>query len=481
MTESSRRHFLAAMTAGGLFFAQRGAYAQALTLTPAQTEGPYYPDRLPLDQDNDLLIINDAITPATGTPAWLSGRILDRSGNPVRNALVEIWQADNVGSYIHSQGALNGRRDSNFQGYGRFQTASDGAYLFRTIKPGLYTGRSRHVHAKVTLPGGQSLTTQLYVEGETGNDSVLSGVPAAQRASVVKAWVALPSSAVGALAVGWDVVMNFTPSDTPAATRPSLISMAGVLHGATLRAGAASGSWVTLQGTALSASTRVWREADIVNGRLPQSLDGVSVRINNQPASVYYVNPTQINVLAPETVADASVPVTVTNANGTSDTVTVDFRRISPGLFQLADENAAAARNDGTLIGPPDLISGATTVPANPGEAILLFGTGFGPTSPASDPSRVIDAPLPTATPVRVQIHHEQVPVASAALVSPGVYQFNITVPDFPDGDYPVVAEVGGVRTVKFVKLRIARQTTAANAPTPGSFRVAELMKHVVG
>jgi protocatechuate 3,4-dioxygenase beta subunit len=177
MTESNRRHFLKALAAGGLFFTERGAFAQALTLTPAQTEGPYYPDRLPLDQDNDLLINNDSITPGVGTVAWLSGRILDRSGNPVRNALVEIWQADNVGSYIHSQGALNGRRDSNFQGYGRFQTASDGAYLFRTIKPGLYTGRSRHVHAKVTLPGGVSLTTQLYVEGETGNDSVLTACP----------------------------------------------------------------------------------------------------------------------------------------------------------------------------------------------------------------------------------------------------------------------------------------------------------------
>lgn len=81
------------MAAGGLFFTQRGAYAQALVLTPAQTEGPYYPNNLPLDQDNDLLIINDNITPATGTVAWISGRVLDKNGQPVRNALIEIWQA----------------------------------------------------------------------------------------------------------------------------------------------------------------------------------------------------------------------------------------------------------------------------------------------------------------------------------------------------------------------------------------------------
>src|SRR5689334_14757126 len=90
------------------------------------TEGPFYPDHLPLDTDNDLLIINDSITPAVGEVTHLSGRILDVGGEPVRNALVEIWQVDGRGSYLHSRG-LNretGKRDGNFQGYGRFCTAS---------------------------------------------------------------------------------------------------------------------------------------------------------------------------------------------------------------------------------------------------------------------------------------------------------------------------------------------------------------------
>jgi len=463
-TATNRRHFLAAMTAGGAFFSQRGAFAQALTLTPAQTEGPYYPDSLPLDQDNDLLIINDNITPGVGSVAWLSGRVLDRTGQPVRNALVEIWQADNVGSYIHSRGALNGARDGNFQGYGRFQTASDGLYLFRTIKPGLYPGRVRHVHAKITLPGGRSLTTQLYVEGETGNDSVLSGVPAAQRAAVIKPWTAMAGSAVGALAVNWDVVMDFTPAETPVAARPTLVSMAGVTHGATLRAGAASGGWVTLFGSGLATTTRTWGAADIVGGRLPEALDGVSVRINNQPASVYYISPTQVNVLAPEAVSDGSVQVTVTNSAGTSDAVTVDFRRLSPGFFQFPNENAAAVRANGTLVGPANLMDGATTVPARPGETILLYGTGFGPTSPQVAANQTFPSPLPTANSVRVQIHNQLVPVAFAGLVSPGLYQFNVTVPEnLPDGDYPVSAEMAGVRTAKVLKLRIER-AAAANA-----------------
>jgi protocatechuate 3,4-dioxygenase, beta subunit len=461
-TTLNRRHFLTALTAGGIFYTQPGAFAQALVLTPAQTEGPYYPNQLPLDQDNDLLVINDRVTPGVGTVSWLSGRVLGSNGSPIRNAVVEIWQADNVGSYIHTSGALNGQRDSNFQGYGKFETSSNGQYLFRTIKPGLYPGRVRHVHVKVTRPGGQSLTTQLYVEGETGNDSVLSGVTnAAQRASVIRPWAAIANSPIGALAVNWDIVMNFTPSETAAATRPTLVSMAGVTNGATLRAGAASGSWVTLYGSGLASSTRTWRESEIVNNKLPEALDGVSVRINNQPASIYYISPTQINVLAPDTTSDGPAQVTVTSANLTSDPVSVEFRRFAPGFFQFPGENAAAVRADGAYIGPAGLFEGVTTVAARPGDTILLYGTGFGPTNPATSPSQVNASPAPTANAVRVQIHNQQAAVAFAGLVSPGLYQFNITVPDLADGDYPVTAEVAGVRTAKFVKLRVARQTSA--------------------
>ena len=478
LTAVNRRHFLTALAAGGIFYTQPGAFAQALVLTPAQTEGPYYPNQLPLDQDNDLLVINDRITPGLGSVAWLSGRVLGSDGSPARNAVVEIWQADNVGSYINTQGALNGQRDSNFQGYGKFETASNGQYLFRTIKPGLYPGRSRHVHCKVTLPGGRSLTTQLYVEGETGNDSVLSGISnAAQRASVIRPWTAVASSAVGALSVNWDIVMNFTASETPAVTRPTLVSMAGVTHGATLRAGAASGSWVTLFGAGLAPSTRTWRDAEIVNGKLPQALDGVSVRINNQPASIYYISPTQINVLAPETTADGPAQVTVTAANLTSDPVSVDFRRFAPGFFQFPGENAAAVRADGAYLGPVGLIEGLTTVAAKPGDNILLFGTGFGPTNPATDPSELAKSPAPTANTVRIQIHTQQASVAFAGLISPGLYQFNVTVPDLADGDYPVTAEVNGVRTTKIVKVRIARQTAAAVPAQAERFRATDPMR----
>ncbi|MBI2689454.1 MAG: hypothetical protein HYX27_24365 [Acidobacteria bacterium] len=465
MTLDRRRFLSAAMSAGGLFFTEKGLFAQALTLTPSTTEGPYYPDKLPLDKDNDLLIINNAITPGVGTPAWLSGRVLDKNGNPVRNAIVEIWQADNYGSYIHSNGVQNGKRDGNFQGYGTFETASDGQYLFRTIKPGLYTGRVRHVHVKVTLTGGKSLTTQLFIDGEApDSDGVLSAIrDATQRASVIRPWITIPGSAVGALAVNWDVVMDYTPSDSASVSKPTIFALGGVTNGATFRRGAVSGSWVTIAGSALAATTRTWKSSDFtIAGKLPEALDGVSVRINNQPASVYYVSPTQINVLAPDTTTEGNVQVTVTNSTGTSDPITVAFSRLMPGFFQFPGENVAAVRADGTLIGPANLVSGVTTVPAKPGETIQLFGTGFGPTTPGVNAGTVVTAPLQTSTPVTVQIDSQAAQVTYAGMTSAGLYQINVTVPsNLADGDYPVTAEVSGVRTLKLAKLAVAKSVSA--------------------
>src|SRR5687767_434439 len=108
LIKTSRRRFVYSLAA---LFTVRGAFAEELVRTPAQTEGPFYPDKLPLDTDNDLLIINDGITPAVGEVTWLSGRVLDARGEPVRNALVEIWQVDNNGAYLHSGTDNAARRD----------------------------------------------------------------------------------------------------------------------------------------------------------------------------------------------------------------------------------------------------------------------------------------------------------------------------------------------------------------------------------
>lgn len=213
----SRRDFLnaslgASALALGLW--ERGAFAEELTRTPRQTEGPFYPDSLPLDTDNDLLLINDAITPAVGQVTHLSGRVLDARGEPLRNVLVEIWQVDGNGVYIHKGDNRKSLQDKNFQGFGRFLTGSDGRYYFRTIKPVPYPGRTPHIHVKVKKGERELLTTQCYIQGEPQNDrdGVYRGIRDAKaRESVTVPFKPLEGSQAGELAATFDMVLGLTP------------------------------------------------------------------------------------------------------------------------------------------------------------------------------------------------------------------------------------------------------------------------------
>jgi protocatechuate 3,4-dioxygenase beta subunit len=212
--EGDRRRFFLQLGMGAAVFAAPGLFAEELLRTPRQTEGPFYPDHLPLDTDNDLIVVNDGLTPATGRITHLSGRVLDSHGSPIRNVLVEIWQADNNGVYLHSADK-HASRDPNFQGFGRFLTGSTGEYYFRTIKPVLYPGRTPHIHFAIKMKGQEKWTTQCYIKGEPLNakDGVLSQIQdARQRAAVLVDFTPVPGSRAGELAAKFDIVLGFTPS-----------------------------------------------------------------------------------------------------------------------------------------------------------------------------------------------------------------------------------------------------------------------------
>jgi protocatechuate 3,4-dioxygenase beta subunit len=211
---ATRRCFLGALGLGAAALWVPGAFAEELTRTPPQTEGPFYPDKLPLDTDNDLLVINDAITPAVGDVTHLSGKILDAKGSPIKNAVVEIWQCDNKGVYIHSADSGKRERDKNFQGFGRFTTSSTGEYYFRTIKPVPYPGRTPHIHFKVKKGGKELLTTQCYVKGEARNDrdGIYKELRAGkERDSVTIEFAKMKDSRIGELAAKFDLVIGLTP------------------------------------------------------------------------------------------------------------------------------------------------------------------------------------------------------------------------------------------------------------------------------
>jgi len=191
-------------------FGLSGVAAAASVLTPRQSLGPYYPDRLPDDQDNDLVRVRGETARAMGQIAHVRGRLVLPDGSPVRDARIEIWQCDARGRYIHSADARRGPSDAGFQGYGQVQTTADGGYGFRTIRPVAYPGRAPHIHFKITGPGIRPLVTQMYVRDapENRRDSLLNRIrDRAQRDSLLVAFEPAPAIEEGALAGQFDIVV----------------------------------------------------------------------------------------------------------------------------------------------------------------------------------------------------------------------------------------------------------------------------------
>ena len=218
-SSSNRRGFLrGGMALGAMAFTVPGLFAEELLKTPRVTEGPFYPDKLPLDTDNDLLIINDKITPAIGEITHLTGKILDVDGKPIKNATIEIWQVDAKAVYIHTRdsGGKASQQDKNFQGFGRFTTGSTGEYYFRTIKPVPYPGRAPHIHVKVKKGGKELLTTQILIADnpQNKNDGVYRSAGGIFEQELLLAeFKPIKESKIGELAASFNIVLGKTPAD----------------------------------------------------------------------------------------------------------------------------------------------------------------------------------------------------------------------------------------------------------------------------
>jgi uncharacterized protein (TIGR03437 family) len=238
---------------------------------------------------------------------------------------------------------------------------------------------------------------------------------------------------------------SYTLTPAPAASAPTISATAGVVNGASFAAGIVPNSWITIKGTNLSPTTTNW-DRSIVNGQLPTSLDGVSVTVGGRPAYINYISPGQINALAPS-VGAGTMDVTVTNPAGTSPPVTANSLVLMPAFFPWPENGVVATRVDGSFIGK---FAGATA--ARPGEVVILWGTGFGPTN---QPIPVGSLTLPgvpynVTSSVSVTVGGAPAEFIGAALSNGfvGLYQVAIRIPaSAQTGDLPVVATVGGAQT----------------------------------
>lgn len=227
----SRRKFLKNFSYSTIAFTAAGTFTENLicttaeglakdhTVTPRQTEGPFYPDKPLLDTDNNLLIVSDSTTPATGEVTHLTGRVIGMGGGPISNVVVEIWHVDHNGIYLHTRCPNQDKRDRNFQGLGRTITNSSGEYYFRTIKPVFYNlgvKRTPHIHFIVRKGDKRLLTTQMYINGHPCNekDFIFQRIQGnAAREAVLVDFKPIKGSETGELKAHFDIVLGTTPED----------------------------------------------------------------------------------------------------------------------------------------------------------------------------------------------------------------------------------------------------------------------------
>ena len=245
----------------------------------------------------------------------------------------------------------------------------------------------------------------------------------------------------------------FTITASPAAPEISLVANAEGESPAI-----SANTWVEIKGSNLAPAgdSRIWRGSDFTNNQMPVQLDGVSATVNGKTANIYYISPTQVNILTPPNALSGAITVQLTNNGATSAPFTVQAQSLSPSFFVFDGTHVAATHADGRLLGPTTLYPGSTT-PAKPGETVVLYANGFGatnvPVTAGSPTQSGTLSPLPM-----VKIGGTTATVQFGGLVSPGEFQFNVVVPpSVGDGDQQIVTTYNGLSTQSGAVITVQR------------------------
>jgi uncharacterized protein (TIGR03437 family) len=255
--------------------------------------------------------------------------------------------------------------------------------------------------------------------------------------------------------------ITLTPSEAQPGNRPA-ISQGGVADTFNGQPGVALNGWISIYGTNLSTTTRTWDGSpEFAQGRLPVSLDGVSVTVNGRAAPVYFVSPGQVNVLAPTDDSTGDVPVVLRNASGESAPMTARRSRLLPALYAPFGQGGrlfvtGVENSSGAILGKSGVEPRATRA-FRPGDVVQFYASGLGPTNPAIDAATVVSSTATLVESVTMRINNVPVQVLGSAYVGSGLYQINATIPDVPNGDQPIEIEVGGVRSANTLSITIQR------------------------
>jgi uncharacterized protein (TIGR03437 family) len=333
-------------------------------------------------------------------------------------------------------------------------TANDGGYTVLAVTPGAAPASISVTPTTATLmasPGGsQQFSAQV---ANAPNGAVRWSISPAVGA-VSPSGVYTPPQSINGPATITVTATSFADRTQQSSAIVSVLPTAGGVPEISLVAtnnaqslAFSQNTWIELKGSNLAPDTRIWQGTDFVNGQLPTQLDGVSVTVNGKPAFVYYISSTQVNVLTPLDAATGTVQIQLKNAGGAAVNSTAHLEPYSPEFFVInGGPYVVATHVDGSYVGPASLVPGYTT-PATQGEIVVLYGNGFGQTSPAlvngeiaqSGPLAVLPAVTIGGVPATVQF---------AGAISPGLYQFNVVIPaNAAHGDSLLTATYNGYIT----------------------------------
>jgi uncharacterized protein (TIGR03437 family) len=326
-----------------------------------------------------------------------------------------------------------------------FKTTDAGS-TWTPIKNGLFTPQSGRIWADITDP------STVYVNDSLSRHDFYVSTDAGGSFTQIKFPTGPPGCVPGNCGQQEIHDVVFAPATNPA---PVITS---VVNGASLQPGVPANSWVTVFGTNLAPATDNWGNF-IVNGKLPTVVDGVSVSMGGQAAYVYFISPSQLNVLAPN-VSSGPVSVTVTTPAGTSAPFTSTASLYGPALFTWPNSQAVATRQDFSFAVKAGTFSGATTTPAKPGDVLILWTTGLGPTAPPAPVGVAVpgDKTYATSSAPTVTINSAPAIVFGAALApaAVGLYQIAIQVPNnLADGDWPILLSIGGAQSPSGIVLSV--------------------------
>ncbi len=411
-------------------------------------------------------------TDLSGTYDCMTGQ-LKLSGNSGSQTIAGYSNVPATAEGTLKANAASGGGDSG-QGLSRRRAADNGATieLTYTLGDGVFPGGpiSWTIQGDVESQGGcdyalNSTLTTVSSAGGAGAVFVGTDSGCTWNATSSANWLTLsdaggdgPGVVEFQLAANTDseprsgtITIGETPititQDGAASQRPIIFS-AGVVNGASFTGGITSGSWISILGANLSPTKRAWLEADFNGANLPTSLDGVSVTINGRPAYIYYIDPSQLNVLAPDDETIGLVKLVVTTPEGSSDTYEVYKLPTDPALFQLYTAGrryAVAVHADGSLVAKSELFPGAAASPGRAGEAVMFYGTGFGRTDPPVPSAQLVARAVSLARPIVIRIGGRIAEQQYAGLVGSGLVQLNAVIPDLPPGDYLVEIYIDGV------------------------------------